>query len=512
MGQIGAVKLQIVHKSKGFKLTTGQPSSLTGLRVWPAGFRPALTGMQFKKNTVPPPQEEEKLDFKKVLPIFVIILVNLLGLTVIIPLMPLYATAFGANALMIGLLGAAYPTMQFIGAPLLGRLSDRMGRKPILMVSQLGTFIGFIVLGFANALWVLFLARIIDGISGANVATAQAAITDSTSEKTRTQGLGLVGAAFGIGFILGPVIAFVSLSLSGNDYRVPAFVAAGFSAISILLTGFWFQETLPAKKRGGDVSRASFSPGAILQALRNPAVGILLVLMFSQQIAFGGLEQLLSLFTLNRLGLNASGNAIIFVFVGVIVVAVQGGFIGRWSRALGDRRLIYLGLATLAAGLILISLTPRQPMPGYSKEALLQELSSSGDIQAQASAAARSLSVPLPPDNNEGWLGLAWILAAMIPAAVGGGILQPSINSLITKRSVSVDVGGMLGISAALLSAANALAPLIGGAIFQTFGSTAPFFSGGLLMGLLLALAIRKIKPGREGRAPGSLARSPDAQ
>ncbi|RPI29160.1 MAG: MFS transporter, partial [Chloroflexota bacterium] len=131
-------------------------------------------------------------------------------MTIIIPLMPLYATAFGATPLIIGLLGAAYPAMQFIGAPILGRLSDRYGRKPVLLLSQAGTLVGFLLLGFSNALWLLFLSRLIDGISGGNISTAQAAIADSTTEKTRTQGLGLIGAAFGLGFIIGPVIAFVA--------------------------------------------------------------------------------------------------------------------------------------------------------------------------------------------------------------------------------------------------------------------------------------------------------------
>ena len=246
---------------------------------------------------------EDRLDFKKILPVFVIVLIDLLGLTIIIPLMPLYATAFGANAFLIGMLGAAYPVMQFIGAPILGRLSDRYGRKPVLVVSQIGTLVGFIVLGLASSLWMLFLARIIDGISGANIATAQAAITDSTNEKNRTQGLGLIGAAFGLGFIIGPVIAFVSLALSGNDYRVPAFVAAIFSALSILLTWFWFQETLPAERRGeSNDGKPALSFGAMLRAVRHPSVGFLLLLIFAQQIAFGGFEQLLALFTLNRWG------------------------------------------------------------------------------------------------------------------------------------------------------------------------------------------------------------------
>lgn len=462
-----------------------------------------------KKNTAGEQlAPEERLDFKKILPVFVIILIDLLGLTIIIPLMPLYATAFGANAFTIGLLGATYPFMQFIAAPVLGRLSDRFGRKPVLLVSQMGTLIGFLVLGFANSLWMLFLARIIDGLSGANISTAQAVIADSTNEKTRTQGLGLVGAAFGLGFIIGPIIAFVSLALSGNDYRVPAFVAAVFSLLSILLTWFWLQETLPAEQRGKGGDKASFSIGAMLRSLSHPTVGFLLLLIFAQQIAFGGFEQLLALFTLNRMGLNASGNSIIFVFVGVIVVAVQGGFIGPWSRRLGDRRLVYMGLGALALGLILFSLTPRLPLPGYSQAGLSEELSASGDFRTHENPTTQNLAVELPPDDHTGWLGLAWILVAMVPIAVGGGVLQPSINSLITKRVDRLEVGGMLGISAAFLSAANAAAPLIGGAIFQAFGSTAPFFLGGLLMALLLYLSIRRLKPGSEEAAPAGLSRS----
>lgn len=450
--------------------------------------------------------QEEKLDIKKVLPVFVIIFIDLLGLTIIIPLMPLYATAYGASAFMVGLLGAAYPLMQFVGAPLLGRLSDRYGRKPILVISQIGTFIGFIVLGFANALWMLFLARLIDGLSGANISTAQAVISDSTSERTRTQGLGLMGAAFGLGFIVGPIIAFVSLTLSGNDYRVPAFFAAAFSLASIILTWFWLEETLPADQRGESQDRSSLSLAAMFKALSHPAVGILLGLIFAQQIAFGGLEQLLALFTLSRLGLNASGNAVVFIFVGLIVVAVQGGLIGPWSRKLGDRRLIYLGLFALAVGLVLTALTPRQPVPWYSKQALQSELQSSGDFRTQENPTTRELAIQLPDDENNGWTGLGWILVAMIPASIGGGILQPSFNSLITKRVKKDEVGGMLGLSSAFLSGANAVAPLIGGAIFQSLGSSAPFLFGGLLMSALWLVALRSLKPGREEQAPSGLA------
>jgi DHA1 family tetracycline resistance protein-like MFS transporter len=449
----------------------------------------------------------DKLDFKKLLPVFVIVLIDLLGLTIIIPLLPLYATSFGANAMTIGLLGAAYPVMQFVGAPSLGRLSDRYGRKPILIVSQIGTLIGFLILGVANSLWLLFLSRIIDGLSGANISTAQAVIADSTTEKTRTQGLGLLGAAFGLGFIVGPIIAFLSLALSGNNYHVPAFVAASFSMLSILLTWFWLAETLPAEQRGTGASEVKLSFGSMLKAIAHPQVGLLLVLMFTQQLAFGGFEQLLSLFTLNRLGLNASGNAVIFVLVGVIVVAVQGGLIGQWSRKYGDRKLVFLGLGAMAIGLAATALTPRVPVPWYSQPELGRELTAA-DQQSQVDIATlQSAPVELPPDGDRGWVGLIWILVAMVPASIGGGVLQPSINSLITKRIEPSEVGGMLGISAAFLSGANALAPLIGGALFQAFGSTAPFLLGGCGLALLLGAAWRWIKPGREETQSMSLAR-----
>ncbi len=447
---------------------------------------------------------EDKLDFKKILPIFVIVFVDLLGMTIIIPLLPMYAVSFQSTALMVGILGAAYPVMQFIGAPLLGRLSDRYGRKPILLVSQLGTLLGFVVLGLANSLWMLFLSRIIDGLSGANISTAQAAIADSTNEKTRTQGLGLMGAAFGLGFVIGPVIAAVSLAVSHDNFHIPAWAAVGFSLLSVLLTYFWLPETLPAERRGQTGQKAGFSLGALFQALAHPEIGLLLVLIFAQQIAFGGFEQLLALFTLNRLGLNASGNAVIFVYIGIIVVIIQGGMIGPWSRKLGDRKLAFLGLLLLAGGLILTSLTPEPPMPGYPQAALQAELAQGGSHQ---SAAAQSIAVNLPADGHNGWLGLAWILAAMIPASIGGGVLQPSINSLITKRVDAGEVGGTLGISAALLSAANAVAPLLFGAIFQGLGSTAPFMTGGLILAVLLLVGFNLIKPGREELAPAGLAR-----
>jgi MFS transporter, DHA1 family, tetracycline resistance protein len=434
-------------------------------------------------------QAVEKLDFKRILPIIVIVFVDLLGLSIIIPLLPLFAARFSATPLVIGILQAAYPLMQFIGAPILGRLSDRFGRKPVLLASQFGTLAGFILLGFANTLSLLFLSRIIDGLSGANISTAQAAISDSTNERTRTQGLGLVGAAFGMGFILGPVIAFIVLAASGQNYQAVALTAAFFSLASILLTSFWFRETKTSKAPSHS-ARKAFSFETIIATLRRPQIGFLLAIMFFYQVAFGGYEQLFSLFTLTRLGMDARDTTGLFVLAGLFIVIVQGGLIGRWSKQKGDRWLVILGVSTLAIGLIGTALTPRVPVPWYEQAKVLDRLAGEGEMRVSV----QNIRVDLPEQSGRGWLGILWLLIASFPAALGGGVLHPAINSLITKSSDPGEVGGMLGISSAFYSAANAIAPLFYGSLFQWFGAPVPFMAGGLILFMLWLLAPKFIK------------------
>jgi DHA1 family tetracycline resistance protein-like MFS transporter len=445
--------------------------------------------MSHTTDTAQPQPLDEKLDFKRILPIFIIVLVDILGLTVIIPLLPLYATAFGANAIVVGALSAVYPLLQLVGSPLLGGLSDRLGRKPVLIVSQIGTFIGFLVLGFAHTLPLLFLARVIDGFTGGNIVVAQAAITDSTTERTRAQGLGLVGAAFGIGFTLGPAIAGIALVLTDNNYTVPAFIAAGFSLLSILLTAFWFKETLPEEKRGQHRANAHGNLAVrALRALRNPLIGSLLLLIFMQQLVFGGVETLLALFTFARLGMNGASNTLLFLFIGIILVFVQGKYIGPLSRRFGERKLIYAGALLLGVGVVLMSITPEVPVPWYSRTEMLAELA----------RGTSTVNVPLPSDSHIGWLGLVWIAVSLVPVTIGAGLISPSINSLITRRSSRIETGQVLGVSSGLVSLANAITPLIGGALFQFFGSTAPFLIGGLAMLGLAYWAVRTIGPGPE--------------
>ncbi len=235
--------------------------------------------------------------------------------------------------------------------------------------------------------------------------------------------------------------------------------------------------------------RKTFDFRAMFEALGRPTIGLLLIMMFFYQIAFGGYEQLFSLFTLTRLGMDARDTSGLFVLAGLFIVVVQGGLVGRWSRKYGDRWLVLLGLSTLAIGLILTSLTPRVPVPWYDKARV--EASIAGDNSASS---FQNIHVNLPSEANRGWLGGAWLLLASFPAALGGGLLMPAINSMITQSADKSEVGGMLGISSSFYSAANAIAPLFYGSLFQWLGSTTPFLLGGVILAILWLLAPKALK------------------
>lgn len=433
--------------------------------------------------------KEEKLDFKRILPIIFIIFVDLLGLTMIIPVLPYYALSYDASPVVIGLLGAAYPSMQFIGGPILGGLSDRFGRKPVLAVAQIGTFCSLLMLGFANALWMVFLARILDGITGANLPTVQAAIADSTTPKTRSQGLGLVGAAFGMGFIFGPALSGLVLVLTNNNYSAPAFAASGFAFISVMLTTFVFKETLPPEKRGlGTTRTRPISFKQLREGIQNPTTGILISLLFMQQIVFGSFQLMFAPYLLVKLGLNSAGATIAFVFIGLMLVIVQAGLIRPLTERFGERNLIITGFALLSIGLFLIASTPEITVPWYSRAGIAAEL------QQQASSSRELTQIELlPPEGNSGYIGLAVLLFAMIPVSFGTGMLQPSINSLLTQRTDATKVGAILGLSSAFLSLGNIFGPLWGGAAFDFIAPAAPFVIGGIIVALLVPLAIRRV-------------------
>lgn len=430
-----------------------------------------------------------RLNFERVLPLFILTFVDVLGLTIILPLLHLYSVAFGGGALEIGLTAAAFPLAQLIGVPVMGALSDRYGRKPLLLISQVTTCISFLILAAANSFQMVLISRVVDGLFGANLATAQAAITDLTDEKTRAQGLGLTGAAFGLGFLIGPAIAFGALEFSDN-LALPALIAAAYSFGSILLTLFLFRETLPAEQRGAEARLRAWTG---FDLLRQPNVRLLTVLMFAQQVVFFGFESLLGLFVLNRVGLLGQGNALVFIFVGLVLVLAQTRLIRPLSRR-GGRWLVLVALALLGGGLALLAATPQQPHPFYVTRIVQNEITRLAPNATEALVG--DIAVPLPLEADRGLGGMLWLLAALVPVALGAGLIRPGINSLLTLQVPRAQVGAALGVSAAAVSLANAAAPLLGGLLFQRFGPTAPFALGGLVMLALWgfsALALRRL-------------------
>ena len=281
--------------------------------------------------------------------IFGTIFLDLVGFGIVIPVLPLYAERFGASPLVIGLLLGIYSAMQCIFAPILGRLSDRVGRRPVLLVSVIGTAAGFLLMGFANSLCLLFVARVIDGVTGGNLSTAQAYIADITPPAQRSRGMGLIGAAFGLGFIFGPAIGGL---LSRVSLAAPFFFAAFLSAANAVAIYFFLPESLPVERRNQARKRASFSE--LFQQARRRPLGIILLAYFFTTVSFSLLTATYALFTERRFGYTAAQTGYIFAGQGLLGAIIQGGLLGWLVKTFGDQKLIIAGTATLALSLFLL--------------------------------------------------------------------------------------------------------------------------------------------------------------
>ena len=338
--------------------------------------------------------------------ILLFVFIDVLGFSLILPLLPYYAADFNASSVVVGFLLGANALTQMIGSPILGRLSDQYGRKPLLITSIAGTLVSFLLLGWANSLGMLFASRILDGFLGGNNSLAQAYITDTTSKEERVKGLGLIGAAFGIGFIFGPALGGI-LSAGGN-YARPAFAAAGLSALNLLGALIWLPESLPQEKRIKRTknNKADFTFRALVEALRRPCVGPLLKVVLIYGIAFTIFQTIFSLFAQKRLALTVQTTSYVFTYVGVLVVLVQGGGIRILSERFSDKQLIFYGSILLAIGLLGWALTP----------------------------------------------SLEFLLVTLIPVALGSGMLRVSINSALTKSVQPHETGGILGLSSSMNS------------------------------------------------------------
>jgi DHA1 family tetracycline resistance protein-like MFS transporter len=403
--------------------------------------------------------------------IFLIVFIDLLGFSLILPLLPYYAETYGANATVVGLLVAAYAAAQLIGAPLLGRLSDRYGRRPILLISVAGTVVGFLLLGFAESigrflsgllapnlvnifiLAVMFASRILDGLTGGNISVARAYISDVTDEQNRARGMGMIGAAFGLGFIIGPAIGGM---LSSTSYSLPAFVAAAVSLINFLLILFILPESLSHDIEAKDNLRKhpSISGKALLEALKHPEVGPLLYIRFFFGLAFATFESIFALFA-QEIGLSSQTTGFVLMYVGIITVIVQGGLIGPLTRRFRENALLLSGLWILGFGLL-----------GW--------------------ASTRQL-----------WI----LLIILLPLAFAAGILNTVIPSAITKVVTKEQMGGILGIATSIEAITRVISPSAGGYLLQNLGLWSPGAISAILTFLTVLIAYwRLILPGRYKR------------
>jgi DHA1 family tetracycline resistance protein-like MFS transporter len=359
--------------------------------------------------------------------IFITIFIDLVGFGMIIPLLPLYAegTRFNATSSQIGLLIAAYSIMQLIFSPILGGLSDKYGRKPILFFSLIGTSIGFLILGLANTLWILFAGRILDGITGGNISTAQAYIADVTTHEERAKGMGLVGAAFGLGFVFGPFIGGV---LSGWGISVPFFFAATLTFANAIMLLFLLPETVtkdhPARNTAGESFLLRLS-----QALKNSQLSLVILMNFLLVTAFSIMTTVFALFTQYRFGYDVQHNGYLFFFIGVIAVIIQGGLFGKLANLFGEKSLLIVGSLMLVFSLVALPFAGRQ------------------------------------------MFGLKGLLVNLFFLAVGNSLIVPSISSLASKSANAGEQGIALGASQSAASLARAVGPVIGGWLLYHFAA-----------------------------------------
>ena len=386
------------------------------------------------------------MDKKRLFSILLVVFIDLLGFSLILPLLPYYAETFNASKFVTGLLIAVYALMQLIGAPILGRLSDRYGRRPILLVSVFGTFLGFLLLGIANALWILFAARILDGITGGNLSVAQAYISDVTDAKNRAKGLGLIGAAFGVGFIIGPVTGGI---LSQYGYNVPAFVAAGLAFINFILIYAWLPESLTKEKMEqlGEQKKPSVTLDALVTALKRPFTGSLLITRFFFSLAFAIFQTIFSLYALAKFNLTARDTGFVLTYVGVLSVFVQGFLVGRLTNRFREDHLITFAVALMAVSLLGWALAP----------------------------------------------SVFWLLVVLTPTSISGGILNTLLSSTLTKAVAPQEIGGILGLSASVESSTRIIAPILGGALLEKVGTWSPGAFGAIVMVGVTIYVIAKI-------------------
>jgi MFS transporter, DHA1 family, tetracycline resistance protein len=400
------------------------------------------------------------------LPIFLIVLVDVLGMTIILPLLPFYAEQMGASATVVGALISTYAFCQLIAGPVLGRMSDSMGRKPLLIVSQLGTFIGFLILAFANSLAVVFLSRVIDGLTAGNLSLAQAYIADVTTPENRARSFGVIGIAFGIGFLIGPGL---SAFLAQYGYVWPILAAACLSALSVFCTSTLLPKHEPhLTADSAEDGEGDAGPGgkrlSVLdwksygQYFARPALGRLLWQFFFFAFSFSFFVSGFALYAERRFtwhghAFGATEVGYVFTYVGFLGVILQGGLIGRLVKWMGERKLVWTGFAANTVAYALFAWTRTIPQ----------------------------------------------LLGASTISSYGSGVIRPAVTALITHQAGRREQGVVLGLTQSLTSISQIVAPLIAGALIdrEWLAAWALGIAAVAFCGLLVSLPGKQVREAR---------------
>lgn len=389
---------------------------------------------------------------RRLLIIFAVVLVDMLSFSIVLPLLPYLARELDASAATIGLLTATYPLAQFFGAPLLGKLSDVHGRKPVLMTSIAGTALGFVVLATARVLPVLFVSRFVDGITGGNISVAQAYIADVTEPQDRGRALGMIGAAFGLGFILGPVTGGL---LSGISYTAPAWAGAALALVNLVLVATLVPESLTEadRKRLAARKRPVFDVAALRASLAHHRVGPLLTIRSTTALSAAVFETNFSLWAIAALGLAARTNGLVLGYVGMLSVLIQAFLIGRLTKRFTDDWLLLAALGLSGASLGLWGFVPNLPL----------------------------------------------LLLLMPAISLGLAVGNTVMTSALTKAVERDEVGGILGVQTSIQSLARIVAPVIAGVLLERGLVWGPgVVAGGLAVAMVpYAWKTLCVRPGR---------------
>lgn len=368
---------------------------------------------------------------RELLTIFAIVFMDLFGFGLILPLLPYIAERYGAHATTIGLLTASYSFFQFIAGPILGRLSDQYGRKKLLVISQFGSALGYLTLALAHSLPTLFFARIVDGITGGNISIAQAYIADITDKNSRAKGMGLLGAAFGLGFMLGPAIGGF---LSRFGFAVPAYFATAFALLTTLATTRFLRETV-------DLKRASRSPNTrfnlktLLNILTTPTLGVLIVSFFFLSFAFSGIQGTYALFTERLLGWGPQQVGYIFALIGIIAIITQLKLLPALLSRFQEKQILIFSIPLLSLGFTSVGL-------------------------------ARSLPT---------------ILLANTLIPLGNSLANPTLSALASEEVKDTEYGGTLGLLQSAGSLGRILGPILGGLLFESMSPSTPYFTSAVI-------------------------------